>query len=94
MVIDDDKIVRPQSPAALTMIINNQSKALMTMAKVADRFELQINNLKRIILHRDEQIKVLQEQLETEQEENSELNYTIQTLQKEKEDLEKNVTRN
>ena len=66
----------------------------MTMAKVADRFELQINNLKRIILHRDEQIKVLQEQLETEQEENSELNYTIQTLQKEKEDLEKNVTRN
>ena len=94
MVIDDDKIVRPQSPAALTMIISNQSKALMTMAKVADRFELQINNLKRIILQRDDQIKDLQEQLETEQEENSELNFKIETLQKEKEDLEKNVTRN
>ena len=67
--------------------ISNLSRALSHMCEMLDRVMLQHSGFRKIIAQKSIEIDELKEEI-------AELEYTTEHLRKEKEDLEKHVTRN
>lgn len=90
---DLDKIM-PLKPTALSITIHNQAKALKSMASVVDRLEHQLNNMKRITIQKQEKLEEQEYELVQLREDNEHMSSRIEILEKENEDLRKNVTKN
>ena len=68
-------------------VINNLSRALSHTCEMLDRVLLQNSAFRKIITHKSIEIDELKEEI-------TELEYTTEHLRKEKEEIEKHVTRN
>ena len=92
--INELKSKLPLNVSSMAVTVHNQAKALKSLASVTERFEHQLNNMKRITIDKQERITELEEEVTYLREDNENMGTRIQFLEKENEDLRKNVTKN